>query len=163
MISFTFIIHISDHTLLIAIQQYVQLFLWNGLLLVYPAVSCSSLPVWLPSGMPCIALTTQWGLYQKTSVILCMANEEGVITYVNDESETYHEQVVQHNYEGIINMVLRGVNETTSEGVRTWAENFMMLSTCPVCNWCKAEKKRVCILSWTIKIFRSYLPSHCRS
>jgi excinuclease ABC subunit A len=73
--------------------------------------------------------------------ILLYGNEEGVITYANDEPENYHEQVVQHNYEGIINMVLRWFNETTSEGVRTWAENFMELNTCPVCNGARLKKE----------------------
>jgi excinuclease ABC subunit A len=73
--------------------------------------------------------------------ILLYGNEEGIITYANDEPENYHEQVVQHNYEGIINMVLRWFNETTSEGVRTWAENFMELNTCPVCNGARLKKE----------------------
>lgn len=78
---------------------------------------------------------------QKQLNILLYGNEEGVVTYTNDEAETYHEQVVQHNYEGIINMVLRWFNETTSEGVRTWAENFMELNTCPVCNGARLRKE----------------------
>lgn len=78
---------------------------------------------------------------QKQLNILLYGNEEGVITYVNDESETYHEQIVQHSYEGIINMLLRYFNETTSEGVRTWAEGFMQLNTCPVCNGTRLRKE----------------------
>src|ERR1700744_6327897 len=78
---------------------------------------------------------------QKQLNILLYGNEEGVITYVSDDAETYHEQVVQHNYEGIVNMVLRWFNETTSEGIRTWAENFMELNTCPVCNGARLKKE----------------------
>jgi len=78
---------------------------------------------------------------QKQLNILLYGNEEGAITYTNDESETYHEVVVQHNYEGIVNMVLRWFNETTSEGVRTWAERFMELSSCPVCNGARLKKE----------------------
>ncbi len=73
--------------------------------------------------------------------ILLYGNEEGVITYADDEQETYHEVVAQHNYEGIINMVLRWFNETTSEGIRTWAEQFMILNACPVCNGARLKKK----------------------
>ena len=73
--------------------------------------------------------------------ILLYGNEEGVTTYTNDEPEQYHEVVVQHNYEGIVNMVLRWFNETSSEGVRTWAENFMELNTCPVCNGARLKKE----------------------
>ncbi len=78
---------------------------------------------------------------QKQLNILLYGNEEGVITYTSDEAETYHEVVVQHNYEGIVNMVLRWFNETTSEGVRTWAENFMELNTCPECNGARLKKE----------------------
>lgn len=78
---------------------------------------------------------------EKQLNILLYGNEEGVITYTNDEAETYHEVVVQHNYEGIINMVMRWFNETTSEGVRQWAEKFMVLNTCPVCNGARLKKE----------------------
>ena len=78
---------------------------------------------------------------QKHMNILLYGNEEGVITYTNDAPETYHEVVVQHNYEGIVNMVLRWFNETTSEGVRTWAERFMALNTCPACGGARLKKE----------------------
>lgn len=78
---------------------------------------------------------------QKQLNILLYGNEEGVITYSNDDEATYHEKVVQHNYEGIVNMVLRWFSETTSEGVRTWAEKFMVLNDCPVCNGARLKKE----------------------
>jgi len=78
---------------------------------------------------------------QKQLNILLYGNEEGVITYSDDEPGNYQEVVVQHNYEGIINMVLRWFNETSSEGVRTWAENFMELNTCPVCEGARLKKE----------------------
>ena len=78
---------------------------------------------------------------QKQLNILLYGNEEGVITYSNDEVETYHEQVVQHNYEGIVNMVMRWFTETSSEGVRTWAEKFMVLNPCPECNGARLRKE----------------------
>ncbi len=73
--------------------------------------------------------------------LLLYGNEEGVITYVSDDAEAYVEKVTQHNYEGIVNMVLRWFNETTSEGVRTWAESFMELNTCPECNGARLKKE----------------------
>lgn len=78
---------------------------------------------------------------QKQLNILLYGNEEGIITYSNDEAESYGEKIVQHNYEGIVNMVLRWFNETTSEGVRTWAEKFMMLNPCPVCSGARLKKE----------------------
>ena len=73
--------------------------------------------------------------------LLLYGNEEGVITYVSDDAEAYVEKVTQHNYEGIVNMVLRWFNETTSEGVRTWAESFMELNTCPECSGARLKKE----------------------
>jgi excinuclease ABC subunit A len=73
--------------------------------------------------------------------LLLYGNEDGVITYDNEEAETYHEQLVLHSYEGIVNMVLRWFTETTSEGIRQWAENFMELSSCPVCNGARLKKE----------------------
>ena len=78
---------------------------------------------------------------QKQLNLLLYGNEEGVLTYSGEEAETYHEQVTQHNYEGIVNMVLRWFNETTSEAIRTWAEGFMELSTCPECNGARLKKE----------------------
>ncbi len=73
--------------------------------------------------------------------ILLYGNEEGVITYNDNESESYHEEVAQHNYEGIVNMLLRWFNETSSEAIRDWAESYMQLNTCPVCNGARLKQE----------------------
>ncbi len=78
---------------------------------------------------------------QKQLNLLLYGNEEGVITYAADDAGAYVEKVVQHNYEGIVNMVLRWFAETTSEGVRTWAESFMELNVCPECNGARLKKE----------------------
>ncbi len=73
--------------------------------------------------------------------ILLYGNEEGVLTYETDEAAAYHNQLTNHDYEGIINMVLRYFNETTSESIRDWAEGFMMLQACPACNGARLRKE----------------------
>ncbi len=78
---------------------------------------------------------------EKQLNILLYGNEEGIITYVNDEADSYHEQVAEHNYEGIVNMLLRWFNETASEAIRDWAESYMELSTCPECNGARLKKE----------------------
>ncbi len=78
---------------------------------------------------------------EKQMNILLYGNEEGIITYVDNEEETYHEKVAQHNYEGIVNMVLRWFNETSSDAIRDWAEKFMELNTCPECNGTRLRKE----------------------
>jgi excinuclease ABC subunit A len=77
---------------------------------------------------------------EKQLNLLLYGNEEGVITYTSDGSD-FVEKVVQHNYEGIVNMVLRWFSETTSESIRTWAESFMELNACPECNGARLRKE----------------------
>ncbi len=73
--------------------------------------------------------------------ILLYGNEQGVITYSSDNQDIYHEELIKHDFEGIVNMVLRWFSETTSEGVRAWAEKFMVLNTCPSCNGARLKKE----------------------
>lgn len=44
-------------------------------------------------------------------------------------------------YEGVVNMVRRYFNDTSSDYVRNWAEGFMQLSTCPECNGARLKKE----------------------
>jgi excinuclease ABC subunit A len=88
-----------------------------------------------------ISLTTPIEkLPAKQLNILLYGNEEGVTTYVTDENEVYQE-TTEHNYEGIINMLLRWFTETTSEAIRTWAEGYMELNVCPECNGARLKKE----------------------
>lgn len=73
--------------------------------------------------------------------ILLYGNEEGVITYVANDEVDYAGQVTEHNYEGIVNMLLRWFNETTSEPIRDWAESYMQLNDCPECNGARLKKE----------------------
>jgi excinuclease ABC subunit A len=73
--------------------------------------------------------------------LLLYGNEEGIVTYTVDEPGSYAGQVTQHNYEGVVNMVLRWFAETSSEAVRTWAESFMVLNACPECNGARLRKE----------------------
>ena len=73
--------------------------------------------------------------------ILLYGNEEGLITYAENGGAQYHELLTKHDFEGIVNMVLRWFNETTSEGVRSWAEKFMTLASCPECQGTRLKKE----------------------
>ncbi len=59
-------------------------------------------------------------------------------------------------FEGIINMVVRWFHDTGSEHVKQWAERFMKLCTCPMCDgtrlkkeslWFKIDEKNIAELS----------------
>jgi excinuclease ABC subunit A len=78
---------------------------------------------------------------EKQLNVLLYGNEEGLITYVDDDAEVYNETLKDQSYEGIINMILRWFNETTSEAIRDWAERFMQLNTCPVCEGARLKKE----------------------
>ena len=73
--------------------------------------------------------------------ILLYGNEEGVITYVASDETNYAEQITEHNYEGIVNMLLRWFNETASEPIRDWAEQYMQLNVCPDCEGARLKKE----------------------
>lgn len=73
--------------------------------------------------------------------LLLYGNEEGVITYSAESGDAYTEKVIQHNYEGIVNMVLRWFAETSSEAIRSWAESFMELNACPECNGARLKRE----------------------
>lgn len=88
--------------------------------------------------------------------ILLYGNEEGVITYEGSDEVSYAEQVTEHNYEGIVNMLLRWFTETASEPIRDWAEGYMQLNACPECEgarlkkeslWFKVDDKNIAELS----------------
>ncbi len=81
-------------------------------------------------------------LSEKNLNILLYGNEEGAITYAIDGVDaTPKTEVTEHNYEGIVNMVLRWFSETGSDHVRGWAESFMQLNTCPECNGARLKKE----------------------
>lgn len=80
-------------------------------------------------------------LSDKQLNILLYGNEEGVITYVEADEADYTKEITEHNYEGIVNMLLRWFNETTSEAIRDWAEGYMQLNTCPDCEGARLKKE----------------------
>lgn len=55
-----------------------------------------------------------------------------------DEESTIN---VSAEYEGVVNMVRRYFNDTSSDHVRNWAEGFMKLSTCPTCDGARLKKE----------------------
>ncbi len=77
---------------------------------------------------------------QKQLNILLYGNEDGIITYDNDNADGYTDQVAKQNYEGVVNMVLRWFAESSSEAVRSWAESFMELNTCTECEGARLKK-----------------------
>ncbi len=82
-------------------------------------------------------------LPEKQLNILLYGNEEGIITYTEQKDSAFADTLTKHEFEGIVNMVLRWFNETTSEGIRSWAEKFMSLAVCPECQGSRLKKESV--------------------
>jgi excinuclease ABC subunit A len=74
---------------------------------------------------------------QEALNILLYGNKEGIITYENAESSPQPNE----EYEGVVNMILRWFNETSSDAIRSWAEQYMELNTCPECNGARLRKE----------------------
>lgn len=77
-------------------------------------------------------------LKQEQLNILLYGNVEGAITYDLNQSQSHGED---QPYEGVVNMILRWFSETASEHIRSWAESFMQLNTCPECNGTRLKKE----------------------
>ena len=75
----------------------------------------------------------------KTINILLYGAEDGKI----DVEVAYNDkpQVYQTEFEGIINMVIRWYNDTGSDGVKQWAEKFMVQQTCEDCKGARLRKE----------------------
>ncbi len=73
--------------------------------------------------------------------LLLYGNEEGVISYQPDEASEYSYLLEGNDYEGVLNMMLRWFSESTSDYVRDWAEQFMVLDDCPDCEGTRLKKE----------------------
>jgi excinuclease ABC subunit A len=94
-----------------------------------------------------ISLTAPIGKLKTEDLnMLLYGNPDGVITYVDDGVLSKADQMTEQNFEGVVNMVLRWFNETTSENIRQWAEGFMELQTCPDCNGARLKKESLFFL-----------------
>lgn len=83
-------------------------------------------------------------LPQKAMNLLLYANEEGIQPEETEEGfepDSYSMEKPAE-FEGVINMVKRWFTSThTSEAVREWAESYMQLLKCPVCEGTRLRKE----------------------
>jgi len=68
------------------------------------------------------------------------------------KSSTGKSGMYNHKFNGLINYITHFEQESTSEHIRNWAESFMTIKTCPICNggrlkedalWVKIDGKNV--------------------
>jgi excinuclease ABC subunit A len=93
-------------------------------------------------------------LSEKHLNLILFGNEEGLVTEdISDESPAAENK---ESFEGIASMIYRWFTDSSSDSVREWAEKFMMLKTCSVCNgarlkteslWFRVDGKHISELS----------------
>lgn len=77
---------------------------------------------------------------EKAMNVLLFGDENGKLE-VDMGFEENGSAAYSTEYEGVVNMVRRYFNDSSSDLVRTWAEAFMRLSTCPECNGARLKKE----------------------
>ncbi len=79
-------------------------------------------------------------LGEKEINLMLYGNEEGLLTYKKNEDNSSY----QYNataFEGVINSMLRWFNESPSDYIRNWAEQFLYLNTCDACQGSRLKKE----------------------
>lgn len=66
--------------------------------------------------------------------LILFGNEEGVETVLSENEN-------EASFEGVASMILRWFTESSSEGIREWAEKFMILKSCSACNGARLKKE----------------------
>lgn len=73
--------------------------------------------------------------------LLLFGNEQGEISYSQDDNNEYRYLLEGDEFEGVLNMMMRWFNESTSDYVRNWAEQFLVLDECPDCKGARLRKE----------------------
>lgn len=79
----------------------------------------------------------------KTPIEKLPKNVLNLILYGNEEGIEVKETVDENeaSFEGVASMILRWFTESSSEGIREWAEKFMILKSCSACNGARLKKE----------------------
>ncbi len=75
--------------------------------------------------------------------------EEALNTILNGGNDSFdvnlqyskHDFTYNLAYEGLVNMLSRWYNDSTSDKIRRWSEDFMTIDTCPECNGQRLKKE----------------------
>ena len=96
-------------------------------------------------------------LTEKALNLLLYGKEDGLTgEELQFDDETIESGIYDGEFEGIVNQVKRWFATSTSEAIQRWAEGFMELTTCKVCNgtrlkkeslWFKVDNKNIAELS----------------
>ncbi len=79
---------------------------------------------------------------EKALNVLLFGDENGKLEVDMDFDENGNgTETLSTEFEGVVNMVRRYFNDTSSDAIRNWAEGFMQLSNCPECNGTRLKKE----------------------
>jgi excinuclease ABC subunit A len=79
---------------------------------------------------------------EKALNVLLFGDENGKLEVDVDFDENGNgTETLSTEFEGVVNMVRRYFNDTSSDAIRNWAEGFMQLSTCPECDGTRLKKE----------------------
>lgn len=79
---------------------------------------------------------------EKALNVLLFGDENGKLEVDMDFEENGNgTETLSTEFEGVVNMVRRYFNDTSSDAIRNWAEGFMQLSTCPECEGTRLRKE----------------------
>ncbi|MEY3349556.1 MAG: excinuclease subunit UvrA [Bacteroidota bacterium] len=79
----------------------------------------------------------------KTPIEKLPKNVLNLILYGNEAGIEVEETANENeaSFEGVASMILRWFTESSSEGIREWAEKFMILKSCSACNGARLKKE----------------------
>ncbi|MGX5820233.1 excinuclease ABC subunit UvrA [Chitinophaga lutea] len=77
---------------------------------------------------------------EKALNVLLFGDEDGKLE-VDMDFDSNGGDMYATEYEGVVNMVRRYFNDTSSDAIRNWAEGFMQLDTCPECRGARLKKE----------------------
>ncbi|MEY3921878.1 MAG: excinuclease subunit UvrA [Bacteroidota bacterium] len=79
----------------------------------------------------------------KTPIEKLPVSVMNIILYGNEEGEVVDptENENEASFEGVASMILRWFTESSSEGIREWAEKFMVLKSCSTCSGARLKKE----------------------
>lgn len=79
---------------------------------------------------------------EKALNVLLFGDENGKLEMDMDFDENGNgTETLSTEFEGVVNMVRRYFNDTSSDAIRNWAEGFMQLSSCPECEGTRLKKE----------------------
>jgi excinuclease ABC subunit A len=88
-------------------------------------------------------LSKKYKFSLKTPIQKLSSNILNLILYGNEDGveEALSENENKASFEGVASMIMRWFTESSSDGIREWAERFMMLKTCTACDGARLKKE----------------------